>query len=179
MRKLHEQLKLLGNARACDRYPYLKELTGLDKKLRANWDAYDTYIPADNNPPTGENTPDSEASTGTAPGTVTPAAGNESPEPPAATPDPEVPTGTAPETVNPTAGKESPEPPADARAISAARKYLSLNKRKLAELRKMEDQSKYLKLLDAMRKRLDLLIQSKAGISPEQLTELTNLGLDG
>ncbi|MDR1454610.1 MAG: hypothetical protein LBJ01_03065, partial [Tannerella sp.] len=39
MRKLHEQLKLLGNARACDRYPYLKELTGLDKKLRANWDA--------------------------------------------------------------------------------------------------------------------------------------------
>ena len=43
MRKLHEQLKLMGNAKACDRYPFLKELKDLDEKLRKNWDEYDAF----------------------------------------------------------------------------------------------------------------------------------------
>ena len=50
MRKLHEQLKLMGNAKPCDRYPYLKELKELDDILRGNWDSYDAYVlsPAEN-----------------------------------------------------------------------------------------------------------------------------------
>jgi len=36
MRKLHEQLKLMGDAKACDRYPFLKELVDLDKEVREN-----------------------------------------------------------------------------------------------------------------------------------------------
>jgi len=43
MRKLHEQLKLMGDAKPCDRYPYLKELVDLDTKLRDNWNAYDAH----------------------------------------------------------------------------------------------------------------------------------------
>jgi hypothetical protein len=70
-------------------------------------------------------------------------------------------------------------PPAvDAKEISAARKYLSDSKSKLAELRAQEDQSHYLALLEKAQKRLDFLLGANAGISAEQLSELKALGLD-
>ena len=51
MRELHLKLRSLSTednpARDCDRYPFLKELIDLDKKLHSNWEAYDHY--------TGEN----------------------------------------------------------------------------------------------------------------------------
>lgn len=51
MRELHLKLRSLSleNATCPDseRYPFLKELIALDKKLHANWEAYDHYIPAD------------------------------------------------------------------------------------------------------------------------------------
>ena len=49
MRELHLKLRSLSleNATCPDseRYPFLKELIALDKKLHANWEAYDHYIP--------------------------------------------------------------------------------------------------------------------------------------
>lgn len=48
MRELHLRLRSLSldNATCPDseRYPFLKELIALDKKLHANWEAYDHYI---------------------------------------------------------------------------------------------------------------------------------------
>jgi hypothetical protein len=131
MRKLHEQLKLMGEAKACDRYPFLKELKELDETIRENWDAYDAFVfvPAVNSSDD---------------------AGNENPPSPVSV---------------------------DVKKISAARKYLSDNKPKLAELRAQEDQSKYLALLPKMQERLDLLIDADAGVSEEQLGELKELGL--
>ena len=50
MRDLHMKLRSLSleNATCPDseRYPFLKELISLDKKLHANWEAYDRYVPA-------------------------------------------------------------------------------------------------------------------------------------
>lgn len=47
MRELHLKLRSLSTednpARDCDRYPFLKELIGLDKKLHSNWETYDHY----------------------------------------------------------------------------------------------------------------------------------------
>lgn len=49
MRELHLRLRSLSLENApcpdSDRYPFLKELISLDKKLHANWEAYDTYVP--------------------------------------------------------------------------------------------------------------------------------------
>lgn len=49
MRELHLRLRSLSldNVTCPDseRYPFLKELIALDKKLHANWEAYDHYIP--------------------------------------------------------------------------------------------------------------------------------------
>ena len=49
MRELHMQLRSLSleNATCPDseRYPFLKEIIELDKKLHANWEAYDRYVP--------------------------------------------------------------------------------------------------------------------------------------
>ncbi|GHU77531.1 hypothetical protein FACS189414_4770 [Bacteroidia bacterium] len=136
MRKLHEQLKLLSNAKACDRYEFLKELIKLDKELRKNWDEYDAYVIP------------------TLPPVETP---------PVNTPAVETPLMVA---------------QASAKEISAARKYISDNKAKLAELRDQEDQEKYQALLAKVQTRLDLLLKSEAGISEEQLNELKALGLD-
>ena len=51
MRELHLKLRSLSTednpARDCDRYPYLKELIDLDKKLHANWETYDHYTGTD------------------------------------------------------------------------------------------------------------------------------------
>ncbi len=49
MRELHLQLRSLSleNSSCPDseRYPFLKELIALDKKLHSNWEAYDHYVP--------------------------------------------------------------------------------------------------------------------------------------
>lgn len=51
MRELHLRLRSLSleNATCPDseRYPFLKELISLDKKLHANWEAYDHYVAPD------------------------------------------------------------------------------------------------------------------------------------
>lgn len=48
MRELHLRLRSLSleNSTCPDseRYPFLKELISLDKKLHANWEAYDHYV---------------------------------------------------------------------------------------------------------------------------------------
>lgn len=50
MRELHLRLRSLSleNSTCPDseRYPFLKELISLDKKLHANWEAYDHYVPS-------------------------------------------------------------------------------------------------------------------------------------
>ena len=51
MRELHLRLRSLSSednpARDCDRYPFLKELIDLDKKLHSNWETYDHYTGED------------------------------------------------------------------------------------------------------------------------------------
>jgi beta-phosphoglucomutase-like phosphatase (HAD superfamily) len=51
MRELHLQLRNLSldNVTCPDseRYPFLKELINLDKRMHANWDKYDHYILTD------------------------------------------------------------------------------------------------------------------------------------
>ncbi len=54
MRELHLQLRKLSTANTTcpdsERYPFLKELISLDKRLHENWDTYDHYVcPANNN----------------------------------------------------------------------------------------------------------------------------------
>ena len=48
MRELHLQLRKLSEMNTTcpdsDRYPFLKELIALDKKLHENWDKYDHYV---------------------------------------------------------------------------------------------------------------------------------------
>ena len=50
MRELHLKLRSLSLEDAVcpdsERYPFLKDLIALDKKLHANWDAYDHYVVA-------------------------------------------------------------------------------------------------------------------------------------
>lgn len=63
MRELHLRLRSLSleNATCPDseRYPFLKELIALDKKLHANWEAYDHYVavPAPKAAPSRSSTP--------------------------------------------------------------------------------------------------------------------------
>ena len=49
MRELHLKLLTLSTEDSpcpdSERYPFLKELISLDKKLHANWEAYDRYVP--------------------------------------------------------------------------------------------------------------------------------------
>ena len=51
MRELHLRLRSLSTeenpARDCDRYPFLKELIELDKRLHANWEQYDHFTGTD------------------------------------------------------------------------------------------------------------------------------------
>lgn len=51
MRELHLRLRNLSTeenpARDCDRYPFLKELIELDKRLHAKWEQYDHFTGAD------------------------------------------------------------------------------------------------------------------------------------
>ena len=62
MRELHLRLRSLSleNSTCPDseRYPFLKELIALDKKLHANWEAYDHYVaPAPDAPSTKSKAP--------------------------------------------------------------------------------------------------------------------------
>ena len=58
MRELHLKLRSLSleNATCPDseRYPFLKELISLDKKLHANWEAYDHFISVERSAESGE-----------------------------------------------------------------------------------------------------------------------------
>ena len=51
MRELHLRLRNLSTeenpARDCDRYPFLKELIELDKRLHSNWEQYDHFTGTD------------------------------------------------------------------------------------------------------------------------------------
>ena len=62
MRELHLRLRSLSLANSTcpdsERYPFLKELIALDKKLHANWEAYDRYVaPAPEAPSTKSKAP--------------------------------------------------------------------------------------------------------------------------
>ena len=54
MREVHLRLRTLSTADApcpdSERYPFLKELIELDTRLHANWDRYDHYTGAENEP---------------------------------------------------------------------------------------------------------------------------------
>ena len=54
MREVHLRLRTLSTADApcpdSERYPFLKELIELDTRLHANWDKYDHYTGAENEP---------------------------------------------------------------------------------------------------------------------------------
>ena len=73
---------------------------------------------------------------------------------------------------------ESPEDPAEmAKKVSAARGYLSDNKKKLAELKEADDLAKYEKLLAKMQAKYDFLISTGNNVSDDQVKALQDLGL--
>ncbi len=75
------------------------------------------------------------------------------------------------------AAKEAKLDPADmAKKIQAARKYISDNKKKLAELREA-DIEKYNELRDKVQERFNFLIESGNSVSEEQVAELKELGI--
>lgn len=129
IKELFEQLKGMEKAAACDRYEYLKQLDGADKKYRANMQAYDEYKPG------------------------VPEAKKEEKK------------------VYP-----AEDPAAISKKVNAARKYLSDNKKKLADL-KGTDESKYAALLAKVQERYDYLISTGNTVDAEQVAELVALGL--
>ena len=60
MRELHLRLRSLSLDDAprpdSERYPFLKELIALDKKLHSNWDAYDHFLPEEKPKKTSKST---------------------------------------------------------------------------------------------------------------------------
>lgn len=137
MRKCHEQLKLMIDAKPCDRYPFVTELIKLDDTLQANWKQYDEYVP-----------------------------------------------GAAP-VIPPVDKKEVTPGTMDSKKVSAARKYLSTNKAKLAELDKLvsadpENKAtaeKAEKLRAGMCERLKELIDAGESVAENQLAELKEIGV--
>lgn len=121
LKSLHEKLKLMNEAPACDRYEILKELYAKDVIYRENWKVYDNYKIGDKI------------------------------------------RGDTPVVV-------------DSKRISSNRKYLSVNKAKLAALKDNEEK-KYNELLEKMQQRYDELINNEAGVDEEQRKELGELGL--
>lgn len=78
------------------------------------------------------------------------------------------------------AAKEAELDPADmAKKIQAARKYISDNKKKLAELREAGEwpNAKYDELLEKVQERFNFLIESGNSVSEEQVAELKELGI--
>lgn len=72
--------------------------------------------------------------------------------------------------------KVEDDPATIAKKVGAARKYLSDNKKKLAEL-KESDAKKYLALLAKVQERYDYLISTGNAIEADQVNELAALGL--
>ena len=68
------------------------------------------------------------------------------------------------------------EPAEIAKKVQAARKYVSDNKKKLAELRET-DLEKYNKLRDKVQERFNFLIETGNSVSEEQVAELKELGI--
>ncbi|MBD5421674.1 MAG: hypothetical protein HDR49_01395 [Bacteroides sp.] len=60
MRELHLKLRTLSTEDSpcpdSERYPFLKELITLDKKLHANWETYDRYVPEKSAKPASKST---------------------------------------------------------------------------------------------------------------------------
>lgn len=129
MRKLHEALKNMDGAKACDRFPYIKEFLELDDRVVKNWILYDAYQP------------EKDINTG-----------NDH-------------------------MLSLPSLIIDAKRISANRKYISDNKEKLAQLI-VEKSPKSEQLRKKIQDRVTELLTANAGISDEQLTELTKLGIN-
>ena len=74
-------------------------------------------------------------------------------------------------------GKKAEDNPADiAKKVNAARKYLSDNKKKLADL-KNTDEKKYSVLLMKVQERYEYLVSSGNTVEADQVAELVNLGL--
>ena len=76
--------------------------------------------------------------------------------------------------------KEAELDPADiARKVQAARKYISDNKKKLAELRESGEwpNAKYDELLEKVQERFNFLIETGNSVSDEQVAELKELGI--
>lgn len=128
IKELFEQLKGMENAPACDRYEYLKQLDGADKKYRENMQAYDSFVS----------------------GAIS--------------------TGFEQE------GKVGDDPGTIAKKVGAARKYLSDNKKKLADF-KVSDEKKYLALLAKVQERYGYLVSTGNTIEAEQVNELAALGV--
>lgn len=126
---LFEQLKGMEKATSCDRYEYLKQLDGADKKYRANMQAYDNYKPGVSEEEKEEKKMDSLE-----------------------------------------------DPATISKKVNAARKYISDNKKKLAELKKA-DENKYAALLAKVQERYDYLISAGNAVDAEQVAELVALGL--
>lgn len=72
--------------------------------------------------------------------------------------------------------KAQDDPAAIAKKVNAARKYLSDNKKKLADL-KSTDEAKYAALLAKVQERYDYLVGSGNSVEAEQVTELVSLGV--
>jgi len=72
--------------------------------------------------------------------------------------------------------KVEDDPATIAKKVGAARKYLSDNKKKLADF-KDSDAKKYLALLAKVQERYDYLISTGNAIEAEQVNELAALGL--
>ena len=64
-----------------------------------------------------------------------------------------------------------------AKKVSAARGYLSDNKKKLADLKESGDQEKYEKLLAKVQQRYDFLISTGNNVGEDQVNALRELGL--
>lgn len=76
------------------------------------------------------------------------------------------------------AESESPEDPAEmAKKVSAARGYLSDNKKKLVELKEAGEQDKFDKLLAKVQQKYDFLVSTGNNVSDDQVNALRELGL--
>ena len=141
---------LLGMEKAapCDRYEHLKVLKDLDDAYRANWAKYDAYKLS--YAPSAKDFP-----------IVLDASGKAYVDQPPMPDEPE--------------SKVEQPPMPDAKAVSAARKYISDNARKLEGTDK--DDPGYTALLAAMQERVALVQLSGGSFKPDYQAKLETLGL--
>ena len=74
-------------------------------------------------------------------------------------------------------GESSEDPAEMANKVSAARGYLSDNKKKLAELKEAGEQDKFDKLLAKVQQKYDFLVSTGNNVSDDQVNALRELGL--